>query len=205
MGYTHGAIWDDKSIENAVFKVMKALNINRMPSKTEIELIMGGIPLVSAIGHRGGLYAWAGKLGLEVKISETQTGKGFEEVAIKLLQDKNYNAQRMTTRYPFDVLVNDKISVDVKVARAYMSRGNRCHTVGINKRYATCDLYLIFALDEAEKIERTFIIPGCDLKVTSMNFGRVSKYDKYINRRDLFKKYDNFYNNLASTEGQAIL
>lgn len=107
----------------------------------------------------------------------------------------------MGVKYPFDFLINNTIRIDVKAAKAYMSRGNRCHTIGINKKYATCDLYLIFALDEVENIERTFIIPGCDLRVTSMNFGKDSKYDKYINRWDLLEKYDNFYNNLALAGG----
>jgi len=197
MGYTHGIVWNDRRIKEEIFKVMKALNINRMPSKTEIELVMEETSLVSAMGHRGGIYVWADKLGLEVKRSETQTGKGFEEVAIKLLQDRNYNVQRMTTRYPFDILVNGKISIDVKVAKAYMSRGSRCHTIGINKKYAACDLYLIFALDEDGNIERTFIIPGCDLKITSMNFGKNSIYNIYLDKWDYLKKYDDFYKNLA--------
>ena len=198
MGYTHGTVWNDITIEQDIHKVMNVLNIDRMPSKTEIEMVNESISLVSAIGHRGGLYVWANKLGLEIKNSETQTGKGYEEIAIKLLNDKGFDTKRMTTRYPFDILVNENISVDVKVGREYISRGSRVHTIGINKKYATCDIYLIFSLDENENIERTFIIPGCDIKTTSMNFGKDSVYNIYLNRWDLFKKYNDFYNNLAT-------
>lgn len=119
-------------------------------------------------------------------------------MAKELIENMDYMTEQMSCKYPFDLLVNDKIRIDVKAAKAYISRGSRCHTVGINKRYAACDLYLIFALDKDENIERTFVIPGCDLRVTSMNFGKNSIYNIYLDRWDLLKKYDDFYNNLAS-------
>ena len=198
MGYAHGHRWTEDEITQNILKVACSLNIDRMPSASEMNTVMGDSSLSNAVRRNGGFYKWAKRMELEVKNSETQTGKGFEEMAIRLLNEKNYNVQRMTTKYPFDILVNDKISIDVKAANPYISKGNRLHTVGINKKYATCDLYLIFALDEDENIERTFIIPGCDLKVTSMNFGKDSMYNTYLDRWDLLKEYDDFYKNLAS-------
>jgi len=198
MGYVHGIKWNDKLIEDKIYEVMRVLGIDRMPSSSETKLILRDSTLSNKLAKTGGFNMWADKLGLEVKKSETQLGHRFESEARTLIVDLGYTTQRMSVKYPFDLLVNDKISVDVKVAKSYISNGSRVHTVGINKKYATCDLYLIFALDKNENIERTFIIPGCDLKVTSMNFGKDSVYNIYLNRWDLFKKYNDFYNNLAT-------
>jgi len=205
MGYAYGFKWTDEIIKNKIYEVMRVLDIDKMPSASETQLILGDFSLSNKIAKTGGFNKWANKLGLEIKRSETQLGQEFEVKAKELFENKGYTVERMSTKYPFDLLVNNTIRVDVKVAKAYMSRGSRCHTVGINKKYATCDLYLIFALDEDENIERTFIIPGCDLRVTSMNFGKDSIYNIYLNRWDLLKKYDNFYNNLASVGGSNAL
>lgn len=199
MGYTHGFKWTDETIENKIHEVMKVLDIDRMPSTSETELITSDSSLSNKIARTGGFKKWANKLGFDLKKSETQLGHKFEDKAKILIENHGYVAEQMSNNCPFDILVND-IRVDVKSARAYISKGCRVHTVGINKKYATCDLYLIFALDENENIERTFIIPGCDLRVTSMNFGKNSIYNIYLNRWDLFKKYNDFYNNLASVE-----
>ena len=198
MGYTHGKQWTEEEIGENILLVSKVLNINRMPSTSEMGMVLGSSSLPNVVAKSGGFKKWADKLKLDIKISETQTGKGFEELAIKLLEDKGYIVQRMSTKYPFDLLVNECISVDVKAGRPYMSHNSRVHTVGINKKYATCNLYLVFALNEIDQVERTFIIPGCDLKHTSMNFGENSIYNIYVDRWDLIKKYDQFYNNLNS-------
>ncbi|APC41084.1 hypothetical protein [Clostridium estertheticum] len=198
MGYVHGIRWSDELIENKIYEVMRILDINRMPSASETELILRDSSLSNKIAKTGGFNEWATKLGLNIKKSETQLGHIFEDKAKILIENMGYTAEQMSCKYPFDILANGKISIDVKSSKVYISHGSRVHTVGINKKYATCDLYLIFALDEDENIERTFIIPGCDLRVTSMNFGRDSIYNIYLDRWDLLKKYNDFYNNLAS-------
>ena len=100
----------------------------------------------------------------------------------------------MTTKYPFDLLVNGLVKIDVKSACAYYSKnGSRLHTFGINKEVATCDIYMIFALNEnGDKIERTFIIPSHHIEMKSLNLGEDSKYNKYIEKYDYIDKYINF-------------
>lgn len=188
--------WNDALITSGIYKVMAALNLDRMPSNTEMNMVNQNRGLSCAISKHGGFYKWADKLNIEMKNCETQMGKGFEKMAINILNSKGFITERMSTRYPYDILVNSNISVDVKAAKAYISRGCRVHTVGINKKYATCDLYLIFALDEERVVEKTFIIPGVDLKLTSLNFGAKSKYNIYLDRWDFFQMYDEFYKKL---------
>ena len=197
MGYTFGIKWSDEEITKQIFKVMGALNIKRMPSVSEIVMIQGNTTLANAIRRNGGFYKWSDSLGLKVKNCETQTGKGYEKIAIEILKNKGYTVERMTTKYPFDLLVNNNISIDVKVAKQYESKGSLVHTVGINKKYATCDIYLIFLLDANNKLGRTLLIPGNELKHTTLNLGKDSIYNKYIDRWDYLDKYNNFYAQLA--------
>lgn len=197
MGYSYGTRWNDNLVKKEIYKVMETLNINRMPSAQECEYVFKNARLSSKIAKSGGFYKWADKLGLEIKDCETKTGKGFEVKATDLLEKQGYKVERMSTKYPYDLLINDHVRIDVKTGRAYILKGSRVHTVGINKKYATCDLYLIFALDERDNIEKTFIIPGTELKLTSLNFGANSKYDIYLDRWDLLEKFDKFYKQLA--------
>jgi len=196
MGYNNiGVQWNDTEIRNKILEVVSALNIDRMPSNTEIIQVLKSSGLSNAIRRRGGLYKWSKKMGLSIKKSETQTGKGFEEVAIKMLNQRGYEIIRMTTKYPFDLLVNNNISIDVKAARPVYN-GERIYVVGLNKKYATCDLYLILLLDETDNVEKTLIIPGNKLKQTSLNLGRNLKYNQYIDRWDYIDQYSKFYESL---------
>lgn len=197
MGYVKGIKWDEILIESKIREVMRVLSIDRMPSASETQLVLKDFSLSNKIAKTGGFNTWAKRLGLGIKNSETKLGQEFEINAMKMIENKGYFTKQMSCKYPFDILVNGKISIDVKSAKAYLSHGQRIHTVGINKKYATCDLYLIFALDENENIERTFIIPGCDLTLTTMNFGKNSIYNVYLDKWDYLKKYDDFYKNLA--------
>ena len=202
MGYTHGMKWNENTIRIEIKKTMDMLNIEHMPSRTEMKSALLNDALANKIARTGGFPFWANKLNIEEKESETRLGQSYEVKAMGLIEEKGFKIDRMTTKYPFDLLVNNNIKVDVKVGKPGDIRGSRVHTFRTAKKYATCDLYMIFALKEDEEIERLFIIPGSELKVVTLCIGRKSKYDKYINRWDLLKKYDNFYNNLASIGGR---
>lgn len=197
MGYAKGIKWNEKLIEDEIIKVANTLGIDYMPSKTEIVSVWGNDALTNKIAKTGGFNYWAEKLELNIKNSDTKLGQQYEEKAIKIIKSKGFQVKRMTTKYPFDLLVNDKISIDVKVARPSDTCGARSHIFTTAKKYATCDLYMIFALDEVGEVERMFIIPGNDLKVVTMSIGSKSKYDKYINRWDYLDKFNRFYEHLA--------
>ncbi|MCR8641444.1 hypothetical protein NV379_02130 [Paenibacillus sp. N1-5-1-14] len=186
-------IKDDEIIIH-IREIMSALKINRMPSSSEVlQTFHEGEALHKRICDLGYRF-WAEKLNLEIKQSETQLGQDYELVAIKMLEEKGYKVERMTTKHPFDLLVNDSIRIDVKSASAYDLKGSRCHTFGINKRYGSCDLYILLALnEESDVIERTFVIPCNKLRVVSMSIGRESKYNKYINKWDYLDTYNAFY------------
>lgn len=185
-------------VKNNIVDVMDSIGTDRMPSRSEILDITGDYVLHNKIVRTGGYRYWADSLDLEIKDSETKLGQSMEDVAQSMIIENGFAAERMTTQYPFDILVNGNIKVDIKSGRAYDLRGSRCHTFGINKRYASCDLYMIFALSEdGDTIERTFIIPSNKLRVVTMSIGANTKYSVYQDRWDYFNTYDEFYKNIV--------
>lgn len=197
MAYTHGIKWNEHKIKNEILKVMDMLNIDRMPSRSEMEEVLGDSKLVNAIAKRGGHYYWAEKLNIKIKESDTKTGIDYENIAKKLFESKGYSVKPMPLLHPYDLLVNGCVKVDVKVSNPGRIGKSRVHTFKTGKRYATCDLYAMFALDEKGEIERLLIIPGAELKVVTLCIGSKSKYNRFLNRWDLVDKHINFHSELA--------
>lgn len=182
--------WTHELIKKEILSVMESLNLKRMPSNSEILNVRKKSDLSNAIRRSGGFYGWAERLGVPIKESETKTGDTYELLASSILISKGYLVRRMSVRHPYDLLVNDGIKVDVKVSRAYMLKGvSLVNTVGLSKEFATCDLYVVFLLDENGNLDRTMVIPGHEVKHKYLNIGKDSKYNKYIDRWDYFEKY----------------
>lgn len=197
MGYTHGTKWDEDRIKSEILKVMSILSIERMPSRKEMDEVLGNAKLTNAIAKRGGHYQWANKLNIEIKESDTKTGIDFENIAAKLFESKGYEVESMPLLHPYDLLINGCLKVDVKVSNPGHVQKSRTHTFRTGKRNATCDLYAMLALNEDGETERLFIIPGAALNIVTLCIGSKSKYNKYLNRWDLVDKYIEFYSKLA--------
>lgn len=188
----------EEDIKNEILLVVKQLGINRMPSNKEIRKTNGGDSLSNAIARSYGYYEWAKRLNLEVKDSETLMGITYEKICLEALTSKGYKVEDTAVKASYDLIVNDNVKIDVKSGTAYDLRGSRVHTFGINKPLPICDLYIVYALDEERKnIERTFIIPSKNLKLQTLSIGKISKYNKYIDRWDLIDQYDAFYKSVS--------
>jgi len=184
-------MWTDSKIKEEISNVMSTLNIHRMPSNSEIYAATHSTALTNAITRRGGFYKWAEKLELPIKESDTKTGSTYELYAMATMISKGLNVVRMSVRHPYDLLVNKNIKVDVKVSSAYLNNGSLVNTVGLGKEFATCDLYVIYLRHRSGELDRTLIIPGYEVRHKYLNIGKDSKYNKYIDRWDLFQTYDN--------------
>lgn len=198
MGYTYGTLWTEELLINRIFDVIKILKLKRMPTKSEIFSLRHNDPLHNKIVRTGGYRFWAGKLNLEIKESESKLGWNFEEIASDILKNKGFIVKGMPIKHPFDLLVNNRIKVDVKCATPYKLNGSIVHTFGINKKYQTCDLYILFALNYNREVERIFVIPSTELQLVSMCIGKESKYNKFIDRWDFLHKFDELYRLLIS-------
>lgn len=195
MGHTHGIMWTDEMVQDEILKIMKTLDIKRMPTRNEIIQITQNNALTNRISRTKGFYGWAKELNLPIKESETTFGKKYEYIVKDMLESKGYKADKMSQNYPYDLLVNNNIRVDVKVAKPYIEVNHkaRFHTFNLYKRYATCDIYIIVCLNEKGNIEKVLIVPASKLKITQLSIGKKSIYDKYENNFKLLDIYDKFY------------
>lgn len=191
--------WDDKLIEKEIFKVIKALNLNRMPSKSEIELVTKNTALTNKISKTGGFYKWAERLKLKIKNSETKLGYDYELEIRDRLRSKGYKVETTWCRHPYDLIVNDSIKIDVKVAKPYFNeKVGRFHTFNLEKLPHTCDIYIAIVLDEEDIEEKVLIIPSKNIcNIRQLSIGKKSEYDIYMNRWDYIINYSNFYKQLA--------
>lgn len=187
--------WNDNMIEDEIIEISNSiLNGEFMPTSSQVINFKGDSKLHNKISKTLGYRGWAEKLGLKLQYSETKLGEDYEEVAKLILENLGYNVKNMSTQYPFDLLIDGLVKVDVKCGSAYYNKdGVRLHTFGINKDIPTCDIYIIFALDEYGKnIERTFVIPSHHLQMKSLSIGADSKYNRYINMYRYIDKYKEF-------------
>lgn len=197
MAYTHGTQWTDEKIKQRILEVVDVLKIGHMPTRSDIFKLRYNDPLHNGICRHGGYDFWAKQLGLSIKDCESKTGWEYEDIAINILNGRGYLTQKTSRKCAFDILVNDCVRVDVKVGRPWLLRGSRVHTFGINKPMPTCDIYMIFALDENNETERLFIVPSLELRVKTLCIGKHSKYNKFIDRWDYIYKYCTFYRSIC--------
>ena len=52
MGYTHGTRWTDEIIKNKILEVVKFYNLDRMPTRSEVEVYFGDYSLSNAIDRK---------------------------------------------------------------------------------------------------------------------------------------------------------
>ena len=120
MGYTHGQRWDDSLIKKGVMEVVKICELGRMPSRTECIKFYGNHKLANAITRRnGGWYTLAKELGLAIKESETYLGKTQENVVCQMLAKRGFEVEKMPQTFPYDILVDNCVKIDVKASRLY--------------------------------------------------------------------------------------
>lgn len=193
MGYAHGNRWTDEKVREEILKVKETLCLDRMPTRNEIIRVTNSYSLPSKISKTKGYYGWAKELNLKIKDSETTFGKEQEFYIKTELENMGYKVDKMAQNYPYDLLLNDNIRIDVKASRLYKGEAGDYYTFNLYKKYATCDIYICLCYSEDKQLEKTLIIPAHKLKITQLSIGKTSVYDKYKDRYDLIDKYDLFY------------
>ncbi len=196
MGYANGIKWDDKKICNAIKEVVKIAKIDSMPTQALMKEITGSFALSCAISKRGGSKYWAKKLGLKIKTCESKIGYEFECKCLNLLRHLGYRCEFTSARFPYDLLVENNIKIDVKCSNLYQTKQGNYYTFNLEKKMPTCDIFVCYCIkDEAQKI---YIIPSCVLSgKTQLSIGENhSKYDKYVENWQVVRQYDEFYRSM---------
>jgi hypothetical protein len=184
--------WTDELIESELKKCISVLQVNRMPTADELKQI-GRNDLHCKISKTKKYSGWASELGLEMKHCETRMGNQYEDLVKAKIEQCGFKVISMTTKHPYDLLVNNVLKIDVKVGRAHNHFEARAHTFALNKKYPTCDLYICVALNEKEEIERYFIIPSKFVQMVTLNIGKNSKYNEFVNRWGYIKRFINLH------------
>ena len=197
MGYTHGNKWSDELIKAKIMEVVNGLELSRMPSKSECEAFFRDSALTNAISKRKSWYALADELNLPVKESETFFGKKHEVIAGELLMSVGFEVRQMSQNYPYDILVDNCIKVDVKVSRLYHGKSGNFYSFNLEKPYATCDFFLLYAIAD-NKSERIFVVPSKTvIAQKQISIGEMkSKYQIYENALNLIEEAVNFWNSV---------
>ena len=161
VGYSKGIHWTDALIREKVLEVKSAMSLDRMPSCSECKAYFHDSKLSSAISKRPGEWSQlALDLGLEIKESATYFGKQQESIAEEILIAHGFSVRKMSQNFPYDLLVNDCVKVDVKASHLYCGPYGDFYTFNIEKPFATCDIYLLFTLNDDNTVRSIFVIPS---------------------------------------------
>lgn len=196
MGYSKGIRWTDDLIKEKVLEVKTAFSLDRMPSRSECIQYFHNEALVNAISKRKKWYQLAQELGLRVKDSETYFGKSEESNAAEMLISLGFSVRKMPQNFPYDLLVDDCVKVDVKASHLYHGPNGDFYTFNLEKQFATCDIYILFALSEQEE-KRVFVVPSkFVIAQNQISMGVLkSKYHKFENRWDFISSLSDFLDN----------
>ena len=169
---------------------MDKLEIQRMPSSSECEIVFGNCSLSNKISKTGGFYEWADKLGLEIKNSETKLGVKHEKDICKKISE-DYLAELTPVKFPYDILVEKAVKIDVKFSNLYSHSNGEFYTCNLEYKFPKMDI-LVFICEDV----KTLIIPAHELYgIKQLSVGKKSRYDKYIDRWDILEDFVNFYKN----------
>lgn len=196
MGYTHGTEWNDQVIEEKIIQVVKTFDLDHFPTHSEMNKALGNSGLAKKVSDKGTVY-WAEKLGLPIKYSETSFGNKFEVFAISdIFENTGLHSVQTSSKHPYDLLTDNSVKIDVKVSKEFTNNCNsKAFSFNLEKREPTCDIFILYCLNDDETYNKVLIIPSCSLLgQTQIGIGKISKWDEYMERWDYIKQYSDFFN-----------
>jgi len=195
MGIKKVKVWFDDVIKKELECVICELGIDRMPTTNEINKVLGHCNLSNAISRNGGFKHWASELGLPMKETDTLFGWMFEDVAKDVLEKNGLFVENTPCKFPYDLLVNKSVKVNVKASRKYIGNAGNFYSFNLERKFPACDIYFLCCINSRNEAERFYIVPSsvvphnCQISIGEFS----SKYDKYIGRIDIVKKYSEFF------------
>lgn len=196
MGYTHGNRWTDEKLQDCIFEIVSALKLDHFPTHSELNSYFGTNAVSLALSRHGGTRKWAEKLEMKIFECESEFGNQYELIAISDIENETgLKSIQTKPRYPYDLLTNRNIKVDVKVSKQIFTNCNSWqNTFNLEKKEPTCDIFVLYCLDKDGCLLKRIIIPSCVLSgQTQIGVGNDSKWDKYVDNWSLFVKYQRFY------------
>lgn len=199
MGYNNTGIqWSEDMMKEKIYEIMNFYDIDRMPTHREMNEYLGSHSLSCYVSKHGGSYAVAENLGLGIKESETKTGIKYEKHAIYLLNELGFNCVHTgLNTFPYDILVDNCIKVDVKASNIVYARESKYFSANMGHDHHACDVFIFFCIED-NIISKTYIIPSFILDgIGQLSIGYdKSKYDIYLDRWDIINKFKNAFMNI---------
>lgn len=209
IGYTHGTHWTDELVISEILKVISALELDRFPTHSEIIDYFGNRSLAARISKSGGTKYWADLLGCKVKDCESESGDYFERYSIHDISNHTkLSSYKNKIGYPYDITTNKHIKVDVKSSSITENNyGYKLYSFNLEKKEPTCDIYILYCLNDINKVKKTYIIPSCHVygqKQIGISAYGISKWDRYRDKWTYFNLYNDFYTELVEKKGYSV-
>lgn len=191
--------WTPEKIRQGILTVVKTQELDRMPSRKEVEQFYGNCELACAVTKKIGWYKLAQELQLPIKESETYFGKRQEQLVHEELIARGHESRRMPQNFPYDLLVDDCVKIDVKASRLYRSNAGNFYSFNLEKPFCTCDLYVLRLLKEDGGVLKTLIVPSKDVPTnTQISVGEnKSRYFRYEEKWDYVDEYSAFFTSVS--------
>lgn len=188
--------WTDDLVREKILYAAELLKIDRLPTQQELINVYGNTALTNQITKRGGMQHWANKLNLRRKDCSSERSRVYEALFIKQVKEKaGLESQQMKDGFPYDVLTNKSIKVEVKMGHLSVNQnGTIFNTFNIRKENPTCDLYVFYCLDNHDRIVKVLIVPAAAIagkKQVSVSLAQ-SKWDSYEGQWVYFLNFAEF-------------
>lgn len=185
------SVWNEDKIVEGIVRIASMFEPKRMPTNREVIEFEGNYRLANAIQKNGGYEYWANRLGLDQKYSDTKLGIEGERFVANRLKELGFKVETTSIKYPYDLLINECIKVDVKTANTSHVKGYPIHSYRLVKGQPTCDFYILLEADT----ERMYVVPSSKLSgQVQVGMGIDSNpYAKYLGAFDLIKDASDMY------------
>lgn len=189
MKNSYGIKWSEKEIAREIKNVICALVVERMPTDSEVIAVTKSHALSNAISKTGGYYYWAEKLGLATKKSETNYSREYEIKCKEFIESLGYKVEMTPVRFPYDLLVNDFVKVEVKASKLYKGKNGNFYSFNLEYKQPKSEINVFYC--EGDDVTRIYVMPSHALVgINQLSIGEItSKYDVYLGRWDILKNY----------------
>jgi len=139
--------WTDEAVEAELRQLCQALG--HFPSNSELRS-MGRNDLAVQVSRRRGFVYWSVRVGTPRRESDSDTGWRGEDEAARSLQERGFTVTRRAgVTWPFDLLLEGVLRVDVKATRLHRYGHSLGWFYHIGKQPQS-DLILLWQLDTGD-------------------------------------------------------
>lgn len=174
--------WTDDMIASRIIKHVGGTG--KFPTNTELQKT-GQNDLACQISKKGGYVYWANRLGMNRGVYDSDVGWEGEKKAQTLFEARGFTVVRSERiQWPFDLLVNNCLRVDVKTASyaAYGASTGWFFRIGKSPQ---ADLIALYRSDKDDM----YLIPWYHVPKTNITISPTGmKYSRFLNAYEIVER-----------------